>query len=105
MAHCLGCDQVMASSDHINPDQHMNFGHIKSIVQHKEVRQMLGKLVDNDVKFLLSDGGKHHQLKIIGNGIVHLSKTPGDRRAIKEMEGDIRRGIRKDIDPEWKFPK
>lgn len=95
----------MSASDHVNPDQHMNQGHINQIVQHKDVRQMLGKLVDNDVKFILSDGGKHHQLKIVGNGIVTLSKSPSDHRAIRNMEQDIRRSIKRDINPEWQFPK
>lgn len=95
----------MPASDSVNPEQHMNKGHINEIVQHKEVKQMLHKLVDNDVKFLLSTGKKHHQLKIIGDGLVTFSKSPSDKRAIKEMQGDIRRGIRKEIDADWEFPK
>ena len=95
----------MAASDHVNPDQHMNHGHIKETVSHKGVRQMLGNLVDNDVKFLLSTKSKHHELKIIGNGIVTLSKSPSDHHALKNMQSDIQRSIRRDINPEWKFPK
>lgn len=95
----------MAASDHLNPDQHMSQGHINQIVQHKEVKQMLGKLVDNDVKFVLGSGKTHHKLKVIGNGIVTFSKSPSDKRAVKNMERDIRRSVRKDIDPEWNFPK
>jgi hypothetical protein len=95
----------MSASDHIHPSQHMNHGHIHDSVGHRGVRDMLGKLVDNDVKFLLSTKKKHHELKIIGNGLVNFSKTPSDHRAIKNMQGDIQRSIRRDIDPEWKFPK
>lgn len=95
----------MSASDHLHPDQHMNEGHIKQVVSHKEVRGMLNKLVNNDVKFVLSDGSKHHQLKIVGNGIVTLSKSPSDQRAVKNMQGDIQRSIRRDINPEWGFPK
>lgn len=95
----------MSASDAVSPEQHMNRGHINEIVQHKEVKQMLHKLVDNEVKFVLSTGKKHNQLKIIGNGLVTLSKSPSDKRAIKEMQSDIRRSIRKDINSEWDFPK
>lgn len=95
----------MPASDHINPDQHMNMGHINQSVTHKEVKQLLGKLVDNDVKFILSSGSKHHQLKIVGDGMVTIGKSPSDHRAIKNIRSDIRRNIRKDIDPSWDFPK
>ena len=95
----------MAASDHLNPDQHMTDEHIKHLTKHKEVRQMLGKLVDNDVKFIATHGKTHIQLKIVGDGIVHLSKTPGDQRALNNMKGDIRRSIRQSIDPEWQFPE
>lgn len=95
----------MAASDNINHDQHMSHGHVRQITTHKGVRELLGKLVGNDVKFILSDAEKHHQLKIVGNGIVHISKTPSDHRALKNIQGDIQRSIRKDIDPNWKFPK
>ena len=104
MGHYIGCAKVMAASDHVNPDQHMNHGHINQIATHKEVKQLLGKLVDNDVKFVLADGKKHHQLKVVGNGIVTISKSPSDKRALDNIKGDIRKSIRRDIDPDWKFP-
>lgn len=101
----MGAKVNMASSDHLNPDQHMSVGHIKKITSNRDVRNMLEKLVDNDVKFVLSDSTNHHQLKIIGDGIVTLSKSPSDHRAVKNMQSDIRKNIRQSIDPEWNFPK
>ena len=95
----------MSASDSINSDQHMNMSHINQIATHKEVKQLLGKLVGNDVKFILSDGKKHHQLKVVGNGIVTISKSPSDKRAIDNIKGDIRRSIRQDVNPDWQFPK
>ena len=95
----------MSASDALNSDQHMNHAHIKSLTSHKGVREILGKLVDNDVKFIASAGNEHIKLKIVGDGLVHLSKTPSDSRAIKNIQGDIQRNIRQSINPEWKFPK
>jgi len=101
----MGAKVIMASSDHINPRQHMNMGHIRSVVTHRETRQMLEKLVDNDVKFLLSNRTKHHQLKIVGDGIVTFSKSPSDTRALKNTKSIIQRSIRQNINPEWDFPE
>lgn len=94
----------MSASDHLHPDQHFSQEHINSLTGHKEVRKLLGKLVGNDVKFIGSAGQKHIQLKIVNDGMVHLSKTPGDNRAIKNIRGDIQRSIRQSLDPNWTFP-
>lgn len=94
----------MGASDHLNPDQHMTHDHIKGLTSHKELRQTLGKLVGNEVGVIASSGKTHIQLKIVGDGIVHVSKTPSDKRAIKNIQSDIQRNIRQSINPEWKFP-
>lgn len=96
----------MSASDHLNSDQHLNKAHIKSLTTHKEMRELLGKLVDNDVKFIASAGKNHIQLKMVGDGLTHLSKTPSDKRAIHKMKSDIRRSIRESgLNPEWEFPE
>jgi len=104
MVNYFGCAEVSAS-DHVNPDQHMNHGHIHQSVSNKDVKDMLNKLVGNDVKFLLNTKRNHHQLKVIGNGLINFAKTPSDPRAVKNMQSDIQREIRRSLDPEWKFPK
>lgn len=95
----------MSASDALNTDQHMNMGHINQIATHKEVKQLLGKLVGNEVKFALTDGKKHHQLKVVGDGLVTVSKSPSDKRALDNIKSDIRRTVRQNIDPNWQFPK
>lgn len=100
----MGAKVIMAASDHVNPSQHMNKAHIKSATSHKETRQMLEKLIDNDVKFLVSSKKNHVQLKIIGDGIVAFGRTPGDSRAVQNTKSTIQRSIRQHINPEWTFP-
>jgi hypothetical protein len=100
----MGAKVIMAASDHVHPSQHMNKAHIKSATSHKETRQMLEKLIDNDVKFLLSHKKNHLQLKIIGDGLVAFSSSPSDSRGLANNKAIIQRSIRQHIDPEWRFP-
>lgn len=94
----------MSASDHLNDKQHMSHEHIKQLTTHRDVRQLLGSLVDNEVKFVATAGKNHINLKMVGNGQVTMSKTPSDKRAIHNMRSDIRREIRSSLNPDWDFP-
>ena len=101
-----GPETTSSGADKLNPDQHMNEGHIRKLVGDKDTQQSLLKLVNNDVKFVLSNtGSSHHMLKIIGDGMVIFSKSPGTNRSVKNAMHQVRRQIRQTIDPDWDFPK
>ena len=83
------------AAENLNYDQMgMTHEHVRQLTPHKGVREILSRVVDCGhpvISQSLPSG--HFRLYIKDDGIVHVSGTPSDHRALKSIEGDIRRGI------------
>lgn len=86
----------MGTEQHLNWDQHaLNDQRIRNLTRDDAHREMLSRVAEGSTPvagFLLKNG--HIQLRIKGDGIVHMASTPSDHRAVKNNEQRIRRQMR-----------
>lgn len=83
------------AKEHLNYEQMgLTHGHIKSLTSHKETRKLLGHLVDNSPTRVIAQHGKTHiKLYFENDGLVAISGSPSDNRAVSNNDKQIRRSL------------
>ena len=83
------------AKEHLNYEQMgLTHGAINSLSSHKGVRNLLGHLVNNSPTRVIAQGGKNHiKLYFENDGLITMSKSPSDNRAMKNNESQIRRSL------------
>lgn len=86
----------MGTEQHLNWDQHaLTEDRINGLTRDSGFREMLGRVSQGSTPVIgLRTKSGHIQLRIKGDGLVHLASTPSDHRAVKNMEQQIRRNFR-----------
>lgn len=83
----------MGTEQHLNWDQHaLTEQRIRALTRDDSHREMLSRVAQGSTRvagYLLGNG--HIQLRIEGDGLVHIASTPSDHRAVKNNESRIRR--------------
>jgi hypothetical protein len=92
------------SADHLQWDQYaLTDDHIRTLTTHKDYRELFGRVAQGTTPVMaLKTRSGHIQIRIKGDGMLHTGSTPSDKRAVKNLESDIRRNMRQ-ID--HNFPK
>ena len=84
------------SNEHLNYEQmRLTHGHINSLTGNKEMRGLLGHLVDNSPTRVIASGGgsKHIKLYFENDGIVTMASSPSDSHAVQNADKQIRRSL------------
>jgi len=94
----------MATEDHLQWEQHaLTDDHIRSLTTHKDYRELFARVAQATTPVMaLKTRSGHIQIRIKGDGMLHTGSTPSDKRAVKNLESDIRRNMRQ---IEHNFPK
>ena len=92
------------SADHLQWDQYaLTDDHIRTLTTHKDYRVLFARVAQGTTPVMaLKTRSGHIQIRIKGDGMLHTGSTPSDKRAVKNLESDIRRNMRQ-ID--HNFPK
>jgi hypothetical protein len=83
----------MGTEEHLNWDQHaLNEDRVRGLTTDKPFREMLSRVGQGSTPVMghKTQSG-HIQLRIKGDGVVHMASTPSDHRAVKNMESLVRR--------------
>lgn len=83
----------MGTEEHLNWDQHaLNEDRVRGLTTDKPFREMLSRVGQGSTPVIghRTQSG-HIQLRIKGDGVVHMASTPSDHRAVKNMESLVRR--------------
>jgi hypothetical protein len=84
------------AKEHLNYDQmSLTHGHINSLTQHKDVRALLGHLVNNSPTRVIASytGGGHIKLYFENDGMVVTGSTPRDPHSVKNADNQIRKSL------------
>jgi hypothetical protein len=83
----------VSTEDNLNWEQHsLTEDHVRSLTTDKPFREMLSRVSQGSTPVMgHRTGSGHIQLRIKGDGVVHMASTPSDHRAVKNMESLVRR--------------
>ena len=83
------------AKDHLNYEQmKLTHAHINSLTSHKETRGLLSHLVDNSPTRVIAQHGKTHiKLYFENDGLITISGSPSDNRAVSNNDKQIRRSL------------
>lgn len=83
------------AKEHLNYDQlKLTHSQIGSLTSHKETRKLLGHLVDNSpARVIAQSGNTHIKLFFENDGLVAISGSPSDSRAVENNDKQIRRSL------------
>jgi hypothetical protein len=86
--------EVMPST--LNFDQHrLTREKIKQLTLHRETRELLERVAQGSTPVIAHKTRNNHlQIRIVGDGIINTGGTPQDIRAVKNLEAQIRRGMK-----------
>lgn len=80
----------------LNIDQHrLTDDKIRQLTTHRETRELLARVAQGSTPVVAHKTRNNHiQIRIVGDGIINTGGTPQDIRAVKNLEAQIRRGMK-----------